>query len=130
MKNRKAIIAAISAGILATGIVGSAIACGCGCAEPAAKAKKPAAKETAELKPQSVCPVMGGKIKKDSYVDVKGKRIYMCCDGCAKAIKSDPDKYLAKIRANGEKSEDAPKKLCKTCGEGEGTAACAKKCTK
>jgi len=56
-----------------------------------------------ELKPQTVCPVMGGKINKDSFVDVKGKRIYLCCQGCEKAIKADPDKYIKKIQDSGEK---------------------------
>ncbi len=64
--------------------------------EKAGSAKK-------ELGPQTVCPVMGGKINKASYVDVKGKRIYLCCQGCDKAIKKDPDKYIKKMAENGEK---------------------------
>ena len=33
-------------------------------------------------KVQTVCPVMGGVINKDLYVDYKGKRIYFCCPDC------------------------------------------------
>jgi YHS domain-containing protein len=125
MKNRKVLIGAIAAAILALGVAELAFACACcGCAAPAKTAEK-----KTELKPQSVCPVMGGKIDKNSYVDVKGKRVYLCCAGCKKAIKADPDKYLAKIKEKGEKVEDAPVKLCK-CGEVKGSAACAKKCAK
>ncbi len=51
---------------------------------------------------QTKCPVMGGKIDKNKFVDVKGYRVYVCCPGCIAAIEKDPDKYLAKIRENGE----------------------------
>lgn len=59
---------------------------------------------------QTTCPVMGGKIKKTSYVDVKGKRIYMCCDGCSGAIKADPDKYIEKLEKEGVTIDTAPEK--------------------
>ena len=62
--------------------------------------------------PQSTCPVMGGKIgpkDKALHVDVKGKRIYICCGGCESAILADPDKYIKKIEERGETVEDAPK---------------------
>lgn len=57
--------------------------------------------EQKELKPQTVCPVMGGKINKDVFVDVKGKRIYLCCAGCEKALKADPDKYIKQMEDAG-----------------------------
>ena len=57
---------------------------------------------------QTVCPVMGGKINKELYIDVKGYRVYVCCEGCTDKIKADPDTYLAKIKANGETPEKAP----------------------
>ena len=28
------------------------------------------------------CPVMGGKVNKSIYVDIKDKRIFLCCAGC------------------------------------------------
>jgi hypothetical protein len=73
----------------------------CGC-----KGKKAEGETVA--KPQTVCPVLGGKIDKKQYVDVKGVRIYVCCEGCIAKIKADPDKYIAKVKANGETPEKAP----------------------
>ena len=40
-------------------------------------------------KAQTVCPVMGEKINKELFVDVDGKRIYVCCDGCIAEVKAD-----------------------------------------
>ena len=55
---------------------------------------------------QTVCPVMGGHIDENLYVDVKGKRIYICCMACEDAIKAEPDKYIKKIEARGETVQD------------------------
>ncbi len=55
-----------------------------------------------QSKPQTRCPVMGRNINKGVFVDVNGYRVYLCCKGCAAAVEKDPDKYLAKIRENGE----------------------------
>jgi YHS domain-containing protein len=46
---------------------------------------------------QEKCPVMGGKINKESFIDYKGRRIYMCCDGCKAGFNENPAKYLAKL---------------------------------
>lgn len=63
----------------------------------------------AKEKPQSSCPLMGGSIgARDMYVDVKGKRIYICCAACEDAIRHDPDKYIKIIEKRGEVVEDAP----------------------
>lgn len=67
-------------------------------------------------KPQSTCPVMGGEIgpiDKALYVDVKGKRVYICCAACESAILADPDMYIKKIEKRGESVADTPKS-CKT----------------
>jgi hypothetical protein len=66
-------------------------------AEPTAAAVKPAA-----IQHQTLCPVMGGKINKKQFADVKGKRIYVCCMGCIGKIKADPETYIKKIEAAGE----------------------------
>lgn len=61
---------------------------------------------------QRACPVMGGEIgpiDKALYVDVKGKRIYICCAACENAILADPDTYIEKIEKRGETVVDAPK---------------------
>ncbi|NQU39552.1 MAG: hypothetical protein HQ523_06335 [Lentisphaerae bacterium] len=61
--------------------------------------------ETAEAKTnvvvQTTCPVMGGKIKQDLYVDHEGKRVYVCCKGCIAKLQKDPLKYIAKMEAEG-----------------------------
>jgi len=57
---------------------------------------------------QKKCPVMGGPINKDIYVDYQGKRIYFCCPACPEEFKKDPDKYLKKLEAEGVILEKAP----------------------
>ena len=64
----------------------------------------------AEEKAQTTCPVMGGTVDRSLYVDVEGKRIYVCCSGCISAIKEDPKKYIKKLRKEGVKLENAPQK--------------------
>ena len=59
-------------------------------------------------KPQTTCPVMGGKINPKLYVDALGKRIYICCPGCVAAIKKDPATYIAKLWASGVKVSAVP----------------------
>ena len=53
------------------------------------------------VKQQKICPVteadldsMGGPIP----VEVAGQRVFICCKGCEKALKADPEKYLAKLK--------------------------------
>ena len=67
------------------------------------------AADTAAPTPQTVCPVMGGKINKNLFVDSDGKRVYVCCKGCLGDLKSDPAKYIAQLEAKGVKLEAAPK---------------------
>jgi hypothetical protein len=75
------------------------------CAEDATKS----ATTAVVLKPQTECPVMAGMaIKKNLFVDVEGKRIYICCKGCIAPIKADPKKIIADLTAKGIALEDAP----------------------
>lgn len=67
-------------------------------------------KTTASLKPQTTCPVMGGKVNKSLYADVNGCRIYVCCSGCINEIKKDPDKYIKKLHEMGVEIEKTPEK--------------------
>jgi|GEM_PF-804565 len=83
-------------------------------------------KGAGEVKEQTTCPVMGGKINKDVYADVNGVRVYACCPGCLPKIKADPEKYVAKVRANGEE----PTALCKMCEKPKGSAECKTACAK
>ncbi|MCL4502296.1 MAG: YHS domain-containing protein [Deltaproteobacteria bacterium] len=57
-----------------------------------------AANASAQGQPQTVCPVLGGKINKDVYTDYKGQRVYFCCPGCVGKFQADPEKYLKSIK--------------------------------
>lgn len=59
-------------------------------------------------KRQTACPVMGGEINTNLFVDVEGKRVYVCCKGCIGAIKKDPAKYVGKLEAEGVTLDKAP----------------------
>ncbi len=62
----------------------------------------------AEGKPQTTCPVMGGKINKSLYADAEGYRIYVCCSGCIGMIEADPQKFIKKLKAEGVELEKSP----------------------
>lgn len=66
--------------------------------EAKSDAKKDAVKE---LKNQTHCPVMGGKIDSTVYTDIQGQRVYHCCPMCIAKLKADPDKYFKKSAAEG-----------------------------
>lgn len=56
----------------------------------------PANEQAAALR-QRTCPVIGeplGSMGKPIRVDVSGRSIYVCCEGCVNAVRRDPDKYL------------------------------------
>ena len=77
------------------------------------KLKKTSKTDTAsatKVSVQTTCPVMGSPIDKNQYVDVRGKRIYVCCAGCIEPIKKDPDLYLKKLTDEGVTVEDVPAK--------------------
>jgi YHS domain-containing protein len=80
-----------------------------GQADKGDSAAQPKAQTTVkQLKPQSTCPVMGGDIDKSLYVDYKGKRIYVCCEGCVAKLKKNPEKYLKKLEKMGQTPVDVP----------------------
>ena len=62
----------------------------------------------ADPKPQTVCPVLGGKVDKNVYADYQGKRIYFCCKGCDTEFNKDPGKYMKKLQEEGVTLEPAP----------------------
>jgi len=68
----------------------------------------PAAEKTKQLKPQTDCPVMSGKINKNDYVDFEGKRVYFCCKGCIPEFNKDPAKYMKKLEEMGQAAEAIP----------------------
>ena len=52
---------------------------------------------------QAVCPVTGeklGSMGKPVKISVKGRTVFLCCEGCKEAIEKDPEKYLAKLDAS------------------------------
>ena len=61
--------------------------------------------------PQTTCPVMNGSpVSSKLYVDADGYRIYVCCGACLKAVKADPTKFIAKMKAEGVELEKTPMK--------------------
>lgn len=69
-----------------------------------AVAADPAAKGNSQTK----CPVMGGTINKDIYIDYQGQRIYFCCPACIEVFKKDPEKFLQKMKEQGVIPEKSP----------------------
>jgi ABC-type anion transport system duplicated permease subunit len=59
-------------------------------------------------KPQAMCPIMNQPINKELYVDVEGKRIYVCCESCIDTIKQAPVKYIKQMESQGVVLEKAP----------------------
>jgi YHS domain-containing protein len=58
------------------------------------------AEDRAAAEKQGVCPVSGeklGSMGTPYKVTVKGRTVFLCCDGCEEDLKKDPDKYLAKL---------------------------------
>ena len=50
-----------------------------------------------ESKEQTHCPVMGGAINKEVFIEYKGKKVYFCCPGCDERFQKDPEKYMHKL---------------------------------
>jgi Cu(I)/Ag(I) efflux system membrane fusion protein len=63
------------------------------------------AESAAGDKPQTHCPIMGGEINREVFVDYKGQRIYFCCPGCEGTFLKEPEKYLEKMRSEGIEPE-------------------------
>ncbi|MBU1260999.1 MAG: YHS domain-containing protein [Planctomycetes bacterium] len=64
--------------------------------EPAAPAAEANAAVSAAVE-QTMCPVMGGVINKDLFVEYQGKKVYFCCGQCKGDFEKDPEKYIAKL---------------------------------
>ncbi len=77
-------------------ILGLAMAVNAGEADTTKLAETPK-----ELKHQTNCPVMGGKIDSSFYSDIQGQRVYHCCPMCAAKLKADPYKYFKEAAAQG-----------------------------
>ena len=95
MKRRSALKAALAAVFVSFALVCAVFAADAGPADDGAKT-------------QQFCPVMGGAVSRDLYVDVEGKRIYVCCQACVVAVKSNPRKYMEQMEASGITLEKVP----------------------
>ncbi|MCK4998303.1 MAG: YHS domain-containing protein [Anaerohalosphaera sp.] len=74
--------------------------CGPDCTKPCCADKDVVEKvveSTVNTAEQTTCPVMGGKINKEIFVEYKGKKVYFCCGGCDTKFQADPEKYIAKL---------------------------------
>jgi len=60
----------------------------------------------ASVTSQKTCPVMGGAVNKDLYVDKDGQRIYICCEGCRAQLEGDFEGYAKKLKEMGEQVEE------------------------
>jgi YHS domain-containing protein len=65
-------------------------------ADPTSGTQSPAP-ATAAVAEQTICPVMGGPINKDIFVEYQGKKVYFCCAQCKGQFEKEPQKYLSKL---------------------------------
>lgn len=70
----------------------------------------PDAGQLAAKKAQTTCPVMGGAVNTNLYMDADGKRVYFCCKGCPAEFKKNPAKYISKLEKEGVTLEKVPAK--------------------
>lgn len=62
---------------------------------------KLAPEDAASAKQQRMCPVsdeMLGSMGPPLKVDVNGKPVWICCEGCRNELTANADKYLAKLK--------------------------------
>lgn len=83
----------------------AAMLAGCGSSKPAAKEEAGLSDaDKALVEKQKLCIVADGALGSMGTpvkVNVKGKDVFLCCEHCREALLQDPDKYLAKLDANG-----------------------------
>ncbi len=85
------------------------VGCGSGASTPAVPAAtddKPALTEAdkALIEKQKLCLVANeplGSMGTPVKVNVKGRDVFLCCEHCREAVLKDPEKYHAKLDANG-----------------------------
>ena len=77
-------------------------------------------------KPQTNCPLMGGKINKEIFADFDGKRVYFCCKGCVAPFNKEPAKYIKQLEDKGIELAKTPSG-CKVCADGKPCSVCPAK---
>ncbi len=55
------------------------------------------ATQAAQIVEQTTCPVMGGPIDKNIFVEYQGKKVYFCCKDCLALFNANPEKYISKL---------------------------------
>ncbi len=58
--------------------------------------------EDAKLQPQTTCPIMGGAINKEHYVDKGNQRIFVCCPPCKAKVAADFEGAAQKLAQKGQ----------------------------
>ena len=46
---------------------------------------------------QTLCPVMGGEINPEVFIEYRGVKVYFCCWGCDDKFLAEPEKYISKL---------------------------------
>ena len=70
---------------------------------------KLSAEDRAAAKKQRICPVSEaalGSMGTPPKVDVKGRTVFICCEGCRKPLLEDPEKYIAKLDISAPATDD------------------------
>ena len=81
------------------------------------KMEKKAGSTTESVKgSQKLCPIKGKAIDDDDYVDFQGQRVYLCCQGCKKKFKADPEAQFSKMKERGEVA-DSIQTVCPVSGD-------------
>lgn len=73
---------------------------GAGSATPTAAITGLSPEDQRLVKRQKICPVMGeplGSMGTPFRVVIEGRTVFLCCEGCAAALRKNPAKYLAKL---------------------------------
>jgi len=68
-----------------------------GCKKKQEQTESTTGSETAAKAEQKICPVMGGAINNDIFIEYKGKKVYFCCPECIDKFEKKPEKYLDKL---------------------------------
>ncbi len=79
-------------GVMALGAVGLLMAA----AEPLTVAKATAADQAA-INQQKVCKISGGSLGSMGTpikISQGNKKVFLCCQGCVKKVRANPEKYL------------------------------------
>lgn len=56
---------------------------------------------------QTTCPASGRDINPGKFIEVKGKRVYFCCDGCKGEAEKAPEETLKKVEDQIAKNQKA-----------------------